>query len=281
MRTATLPDGTRVHCLRKPEALALDRHVHGYLDHGIDVRDDDVVFDVGANIGIFGIRAIQRHAGVRVFAFEPVPAIGEVLYANAALHGAGRLLVMPFGLSQEAGEVAIDYFPNSPALSSAYGDFWDQHPGALPELVRGHVRHARPAVWYARFIPECLSRAIAWNLRRGAQRVRCEVRTVSQVIREQGLDRVDLLKVDCEGAELDVLLGIDDADWPKIGRVVAEVTDLDGRVEAIRALLTRHGFGRITVERECGFETAPLMNIFATREVAAGSVVAAAGMAAS
>ncbi|MDP2311689.1 MAG: FkbM family methyltransferase [Pseudomonadota bacterium] len=265
MRTATLPDGTRVHCLVKAEALVLDHHVHGYLGHGVALHEGDIVFDVGANIGLFGIRAVQRHAGLRVFAFEPVPAIYAVLQANAVSLGDGRLVALPCGLSREPGHIDIDYFPNSPALSTADVAFWDNNPDALREAVVGNVRNAPPELWYARLVPKFLAGAIAWNMRRGAQRVRCELRTVSQVMRDQGLDRIDLLKVDCEGAELDVLLGVDDAHWPHIGAVVAEVADVDGRLAAVRALLVRHGLDRIVIEREAGFEATPMVNVFATR----------------
>ena len=50
-----LSDGTQVHCLRKPEAKMLDHHVEGYLQHGIEIHDNDIVFDIGANIGVFGV----------------------------------------------------------------------------------------------------------------------------------------------------------------------------------------------------------------------------------
>jgi FkbM family methyltransferase len=265
MRTATLPDGTRVRCLVAAEALVLDHHVHGYLAHGVSLNPGDIVFDVGANIGLFGVRAVQKHAGLRVFAFEPVPAIHAVLAANAALFGDGRLVAVPKGLSTAPGHIDIDYFPNSPALSTAHVGFWDDNPDALAEAVRGNVRNAPPELWYARLVPSFLAGAIAWNMRRGAKRVRCELSTVSDVMREHGLDRIDLLKVDCEGAELDVLLGVDDADWPTIGAVVAEVADVDGRLATVQALLTKHGFDRIVMEREAGFEATPLANVFATR----------------
>ena len=269
MRTAILPDGTRVCCLRASEALVLDHHVHGYLAHGVTLRDGDLVFDVGANIGLFGVRAVQRHPRVRVFAFEPVPAIHAVLAANAALHGEGRLVPIACGLSKEPGHIEIDYFPNSPALSTAHVGFWDDNPEALREAVRGNVRNAPPELWYAKLVPSFLAGVVAWHMRRGAQRVRCPLDTVSAVMRAHGVERIDLLKVDCEGAELDVLLGVEEADWPRIGAVVAEVADVDGRLEVVKALLSERGFDRIAVEREAGFERTPLANVFATRTGAA------------
>lgn len=59
--------------------------------------------------------------------------------------------------------------------------------------------------------------------------------TVSALISELSLERVDLLKIDVEGAELDVLRGIDQKDWPTIRQVsntapiLSEVQYLTGR----------------------------------------------------
>ena len=43
--------------------------------------------------------------------------------------------------------------------------------------------------------------------------------TVSDLIRNHGLARIDLLKIDVEGAELDVLRGIAHKDWQLIRQV--------------------------------------------------------------
>lgn len=48
---------------------------------------------------------------------------------------------------------------------------------------------------------------------------RCALCTLSQVLAQQRLQRVDLLKIDVEGAELDVLRGVQPADWPRIQQV--------------------------------------------------------------
>ena len=43
MRAATLSDGLKIWCLRQSEAVVLDHHVEGYLNHGIEVRDGDTI----------------------------------------------------------------------------------------------------------------------------------------------------------------------------------------------------------------------------------------------
>lgn len=265
MRAATLSDGLQVWCLRKSEAAVLDHHVQGYLDHGIEVRDGDTILDVGANIGIFGVRAVQRHPTVRVFALEPVPAIFAVLSKNAEDHGGGRLVPLNCGAAAAPGRTRFTYFPRSPALSTSDPGAWDEDPGEFEEAVAGATRTA--PMWYARLVPRFLSGFVARHLRGGAQEVDAELRTLSDIIDEHEIERVDLLKVDCEGAELPALLGLRDEHWPRVGKVVVEVHDRGGRLDTVQALLVRHGLGNITVEKEDGFEGTRLVNVFATRPV--------------
>ncbi|HEY0137052.1 MAG TPA: FkbM family methyltransferase, partial [Nannocystis sp.] len=153
MKTAKLADGTEVYCLVRDEAVVLDHHVAGYLTNGIRIADGDVVFDVGANIGVFGLRVVQRHANARVYAFEPVPPIFAVLAENAAHHGDGRLRAMPCGLSRAAATVSLTYFPHSPALSTAHPEMWDDDPGALQRAVKGSLQHPPPSLWWTRWVP--------------------------------------------------------------------------------------------------------------------------------
>lgn len=263
MREATLSDGLKVWCLRKSEALVLDHHVQGYLSHGIDIHDGDTILDVGANIGIFGIRAVQQHRNTRVFAFEPIPDIFSVLHKNATTHGEGRLIALNCGASTESSTAHFTYFPRSPALSTSDPEAWEEDPKEFAEAVAGATRTA--PMWYARLVPRWLNGWLANHLRGGAQTVECQLRPISDVIDEHDIARIDLLKVDCEGAELTALMGIRDAHWPRVQKIVVEIHDRDGRRQTIEEMLIRHGLSQITVEKEAGFEQTRLVNLFATR----------------
>lgn len=64
--------------------------------------------------------------------------------------------------------------------------------------------------------------------------VTCELQTLSQVIRRQQIERIDFLKIDAEKSELDVLNGIEDADWGKVQRIwdaLQQEADHEGEVE--------------------------------------------------
>ena len=90
----------------------------------------------------------------------------------------------------------------------------------------------------------------------------CEMRTLSDIISSEGLDSVDLLKVDVEGSELAVLEGLEARHWPLVKQVVLEVLEVAARPTVITALLQRQGF-RVT--RAPGEPHCNVM-LFATRE---------------
>jgi FkbM family methyltransferase len=263
--TTRLSDGTRVHCVRRAEARVLDHHVQGYLEHGITVSDGDIVFDVGANIGLMGVRACQRHEDVQVYAFEPVPTIFEACRRNAETHGVGRFHVFNVGLSATPGEARFTWYPNAPALSTARPEDWETDPGAWREAVRGQLRAMPADMWWARLVPGFMLPIVAWFLKQGAVEVVCPLRTLSSVLDDQSIERIDLLKIDCEGFELDVLQGIRSEHWDRVGQVVVEVHDQQGRADTVEALLRSHGLRHIVREKEAAFVETELINLYARR----------------
>ncbi len=82
----------------------------------------------------------------------------------------------------------------------------------------------------------------------------------------QELEQVNLLKVDVERAELAVLRGISDNDWPKIKQIIIEVHDIDERLAEVKRLLTQcAGFHVTAVEQDINLRGSTLYNIYAVR----------------
>lgn len=68
------------------------------------------------------------------------------------------------------------------------------------------------------------------------------ITTLHVALSKHGIKKVDLLKIDVEGAEADVLKGLGMFDWIKIKQVVLEVHNLDGRVVELSKMLESRGF---------------------------------------
>ncbi|HSU87354.1 MAG TPA: HAD-IIIC family phosphatase, partial [Terriglobia bacterium] len=112
-------------------------------------------------------------------------------------------------------------------------------------------------------VEEYVNELTADRLRR--QTYECQMTSVSDIIRENRIRKIDLLKIDAEKSELDVIKGIEDCDWPKIDQIVIEVHDRTREaVKRVEDLLIERGY-RCTVEQERLLEDAGLFNLYATR----------------
>lgn len=66
----------------------------------------------------------------------------------------------------------------------------------------------------------CCCRRYVRNTLLASAEETCALTTVSEAIRRQQLHRIHLLKIDVEGAELDVLRGVEPEHWPRIQQVL-------------------------------------------------------------
>ena len=64
--------------------------------------------------------------------------------------------------------------------------------------------------------------------------------SLDEIVRSEGMPRIDLLKMDCEGCEYDILGGTSSSTFSRVGRVILEYHD--GREGEIEKILRRHGF---------------------------------------
>ncbi len=270
LASARLEDGTRIACVREREVPTMSRAVEGYFAHGIELRPGDTVVDVGANIGLFTLAAFRRCGGdVRILAFEPIPPIFRALEENVRGLGSTTVHPMRCGIGREAGEVVFAFHPNQTGFSSARPE---EMRGLKQELREAYLRNLAVApapVRWLRWLPGFLRGRILDRLMRdtfATQDFTCRVRTLSEVVREQGIDSIDLLKVDVEASELEVLQGIEEADWPRVRQVVMELNDTDSRKDRIVSLLESHGLGRIVLEQEPILAGTHIYTLFARRD---------------
>ncbi|HEV7519010.1 MAG TPA: FkbM family methyltransferase, partial [Thermoanaerobaculia bacterium] len=253
-----LPNGLVVFHQNRSETEFLYRELfeeHSYFRHGIELQDGATVFNVGANIGLFDLLLARSVPGVEIFAFEPLPPIYEVLRANLDLYGV-RARTFKHGLASVSGSATFDYFPHVSILSGRFAD-----AAAERETLRKYML-AQPRPGEAIPSEEEMEDVLTDRLEKRS--FVCPMRTLSEVVREHGVEVIDLLKVDVEKAELDVLQGLAEEDWPKVRQVVAEVHDLDGRLGEITQLLTRHGF-EVTTEQDEQLRVNDLYNLYARR----------------
>lgn len=261
---ARLPDGTAIADLRANETYELFDEIvlrSRYLRGGVEIRDSDLVVDVGANIGLFTLYAAAQASDVRVHAFEPVPAAAEALETNVSAYGI-RAVVERAALGRTTGQGEFTHYPKSSLQSGLYTD-----PDADEAIVREYARRRAdglpPAPLPSRDVMAALAPELHGRLA-DRQQLTVAVLRLSDWIRDRAIDRIHLLKVDAERAEEDVLAGIDLEHWPLIEQVVVEVHDIDGRVRRLCALLDERGFDTL-VEQDDLFAGSEIVMLYAWR----------------
>jgi FkbM family methyltransferase len=271
-----LPNGLTMSVPSKTEAGIVYHEIfetEAYLQRGVTVRDGDTVLDVGANVGFFSVFLATRRRNLRILAFEPALPVFELLEKNVRAHARGSdLRVFPYGLSSKRDVLTFRFDPGRTLATSAHGSDVEastRRDAAASTWARALVSDGARSGWMSprvsRMLLGCLDTPVVRNATLGVlaagviaaevhrrvreRTLRAEVRPLSDVIRDEKLERIDLLKIDVEGAEWEVLAGIADADWPKIRQLVIEVHDTGGRVARIRELLEARGFS-VMVDRE-------------------------------
>jgi FkbM family methyltransferase len=208
-----------------------------YLKHGITLDDSAVVFDVGANIGLFTLFANRKCPTAQIYAFEPLPPSFELLRANVARYEIDAHL-FNYGLSESSATANFVFYPKAAGLSgyaaNRAGDKDNTRAIVLDWIhntARSHEEDLLPQTQLDELLDEYLR----------TETYSCEVKTLSEVIHQHNIEDIDLLKIDVEGSEFDVLSGIGEDDWPRIKQIVMEVHS-QSIVQRVVTLLEAHGF---------------------------------------
>ncbi len=161
--------------VRSYKNLSYDMTSNGefYILDRLSTKEISTIFDVGANVGDYTSACLGRFRSddVTIHAFEPVPATFKKLSANVT---SPRVRRNAIGLSNCRQMIEISYNPLDDGLSS---------------IVAGET------------LAGDLNQQGHWD------KVQVEVTTGDEYCAENGLQSIDLLKIDVEGAENLVLEG--------------------------------------------------------------------------
>lgn len=166
------------------------------------------IVDVGANIGLFSIAAASRLTQGKVFSFEPNPYILPLLKENIALNNlASRIQIYPLGVAKHKGLFEMNFAPGDWGGASLFKD----------ELTSAK-----------------------------SQEFKIDRLSLSDIFSLTKLESIHLLKIDAEGAELEILKGAKTPDFKKIRSIFVEYHEPRVSPNDLSKILTQNGF---TVEK--------------------------------
>ena len=260
-----LPNGLEIVHLNRYETDYVYKEIFEdqcYIRHGITLPDGATVVDIGANIGLFSLFVLSRSPNATIYAFEPAPLVYDVLKANCDAYGS-NVRAFNLGVSDEPKTATFTFYEKSSVFSGFHADeALDRE--AIRTVVRNTLNTATAVADES--VEAFVDELTADRLGRATQE--CRVTSVSDIIRDNQIDKIDLLKIDAEKSEWDIIQGIAEHDWPRIDQLVIEIHDRTREaVMRIERLLIAKGF-RCTVDEERLLEDSGLFNLYATRDAA-------------
>jgi FkbM family methyltransferase len=169
---------------------------HCYTPVGFEIGPADTVVDVGSHVGVFAIFAAEKASAGRVIAVEPISGNYELLEQNILLNSSRNVVPLRAAISGKSGPVRI----------------------FLAEQNIEHSIHA--------------------NLihKTTGQEMIVQGLSLADLMETQKINRIDFLKINCEGAEYDILLNCTDDTLRKIRRISLQYHNIDSQLNKDRLI---------------------------------------------
>lgn len=129
--------------------------------------DPAIIFDVGANIGIYSLSFSNLFPNATIYSFEPVKKTYDILVDNIKLNNAKNIVPLNYGIYKEDMEASMG-IPEDRSVKNI-GLYTIKFGGATKKNVV------------------------------------CKFKSINNIIKKFNIDKIDLMKMDMEGCEYDVL----------------------------------------------------------------------------
>lgn len=170
-----------------------------YTRHLRNVPNDAIVIDIGAHIGAFSILAATKYKLSHIFSFEPSTENFTLLNKNIQANNLTKR-ISTFNKAVTGGEkkfVTLNVHPSNLGMHSVVFDYG---------LGKKGQRHEVPAT------------------------------SLDRIFSENKIKTCDVLKLDCEGAEYNILFAVSKNTLEKINNIVMEYDDYE-KIEKLKEFL--------------------------------------------
>jgi len=160
--------------------------------------DPYVIFDVGACVGLFSLHLAKQYPKSKIFSFEPIPESYDIFCKNIINNNISNITAINKGLYSE--EKIVTFSLPRPETLKPHVLQEDGMPG-LGRYTMFNTSTTRLERAKDGFLKD-------WD--NGVKEVQAVLTTVDNVTNKYDIEYADIVKLDCEGAEIDILRSAED-----------------------------------------------------------------------
>ena len=173
------------------------------------VSEKPVILDIGANVGFFCVMILSKRPNARIYAYEPFE--NNCLKLNKTI---------------ENNHLQNNIFLFKEAVTKNHGD-------TIQLFYKTSKEESSIASIYQKFDPQ------------NEEIVEVKTTNMENIFSSNKIDELDILKMDCEGAEFEILYNTPDSIYKKIKLILLEVHNMDDETmnhKALRPFIENKGF---------------------------------------
>lgn len=164
-----------------------------YKLHLFENIENGIFIDIGANCGVNTIILAKQNPKSVVYAFEPYKKVFNLLEKNIFDNNLKNVKAFNLGVSKEGvDELTLSIYNEMSGANSSY---------AVNEKFSD-----------------------TYHIKNETTKIKCT--SLDFFVKTNGIDKIDLLKIDCEGAEFDILYNSKTLESDKIKNIVGEFHNL-------------------------------------------------------
>jgi FkbM family methyltransferase len=153
-----------------------------YLPSKILDIESPIILDIGANVGFFSIFSFYKFKNPKIISFEPIKRNFDLLQNNVNLISSNNLIIVNKAVSKTNGQITLTFSNDQDITTSA--SIFDNQSESIKETV------------------------ISTSL--------------EKIVEDYKLSKIDLLKLDCEGAEYEIFYNTPSHIFKKVNCIALE-----------------------------------------------------------
>jgi FkbM family methyltransferase len=168
----------------------------------IDLNEGETFVDIGANVGRYSLKAATLRQDIKIISIEAHPKNYEALCRNISCNGFSNIIPINKAASDKKGKIRL------------YEHVTDDNR-ILADDFSIHIDHNKKSS------------------------IEIESDTIDNILRDIGIRRPDVLKMDIEGAEILALKGATET-LDKLRKIIVEIHE--DNMQQVKEILLAHGF---------------------------------------